>query len=185
MSLHGPQDWVVGFDGSTASETALLSAITRTRSASFAMIHVVTIAREDERGVEMPSGVRMSRFAALESLRLTVRAIAETSPLLSPRQRVLAHLRLGGGPSGLVDFAHRFHTEQILLGPTGIGRSTASVGRFALSVLEASGSLRVHLETPTLSARRSYEGEREVLSESVLSPRFVGPLGSARVPTVS
>jgi nucleotide-binding universal stress UspA family protein len=144
---------VVGYDGSGLSESALKRAVELAGSSSFALIHVVTLVSENKGRIILPNGHSFTSAGAIEATRLTVGALVESWGMARPSIRVLAHIRVGSGPQALIDFAYRFHGEQILVGATGIGNSSKPIGSFAQGLLERSCDLAVHVESAGFAAR--------------------------------
>lgn len=123
--------------------------VTHTR---FALIHVVCVVAEGPGAtVRLPTGELMSRWAALDSVRLMVFAVSEAWRAEAPHVRVIVHLRTGDISQALVDFAYRFHIDQVVLGARGHGaQSTERVGSVCSGVL-ALTDIPTHLEAPLTS----------------------------------
>ncbi len=132
---------------------ALNRAFRMVAHARFALIHVVCVISEGPgAAVRLPTGEVMSRWAALDSIRLMVFAVSEPWRASFPHARVIVHLRAGDVAHALVDFAYRFHIDQIVLGARGHGaRSTERVGSVCSGVLSLT-DITTHLEAPLTSA---------------------------------
>lgn len=143
---------LVGYDGSPLSEMALNRAFRMVEHARFALIHVVCVVQDGPGAtVRLPTGMAMSRWAALDSIRLMVFAVSEPWRAASPQARVIVHLRTGDVSHALVDFAYRFHIDQIVLGTHGHGVTpSAQVGSVCSGVLSLT-DIPTHLEAPLTS----------------------------------
>lgn len=149
LIMDAPQHVLVGYDGSPLSEMALNRAFRMVADARFALIHVVCVISEGPgASVRLPTGEVMSRWAALDGIRLMVFAVSEPWRAKFPHARVVVHLRAGDVAHALVDFAYRFHIDQIVLGARGHReKSTEQVGSVCSSVL-ALTDIPTHLEAP-------------------------------------
>ena len=149
--MDSPQNLVVGYDGSSLSELALHRALRMTERSRFAMIHVVTVVEEDGDTLILPTGERLSRWAALDTLRHILHRTTKGWELRRPQVRVVAHLRIGEPGQVIVDLAYRYHADQIVIGVRTGGNPSAPIGDVASRILELS-EIPVHLENP-LSSR--------------------------------
>jgi nucleotide-binding universal stress UspA family protein len=149
--MDAPQHLVVGYDGSPLSELALHRALRMTEHAPFGMIHVVSVVQEDGQSVILPTGERLSRWAALDTLRHILDRTTKSWNLRRPQIRVIAHLRAGEPAQTLVDLAYRYHADQILIGVGANRTPSAPIGAVAARVLELS-EIPVHLESPGSSS---------------------------------
>ena len=119
---------------------------------NFALIHAVAVI-EDGVGdyVRLPTGQLMSRWAALDSIRLMVAGVTQELRQQFPNARVIAHLRTGDPAQALVDFAYRFHIDQIIVGARGQGASHEnSLGRVSSRILTLT-EIPTHIEGPMYS----------------------------------
>ncbi len=151
-NMDTPQHLLVGYDGSALSELALHRAFRMIEHAPFALVHVVAVVDEGAGDyVRLPSGELMTRWAALDSIRLMVAGVTEELRKRHPQARVIAHLRAGEIAESLVDFAYRFHIDQIVVGARGqsVWSETAlgSVPEKLLGLTE----IPVHIEAPVSS----------------------------------
>jgi nucleotide-binding universal stress UspA family protein len=150
--MAAPQIQLVGYDGSSLSERALRRAVVDASQLDFAVLHVVTVVEELGDEVRLPSGERMSRWAALRTLRLTVDQLLEAFGVPARLLRVSGHLRGGDPAQALIDLAYRHHVERLLVGahgdsPGALGRIGGVAGR----VLRLA-DFPVHVESPLLTA---------------------------------
>ncbi len=150
--MDAPQHVLVGYDGSTWSELAIHRAFCMVEHSAFALIHIVAVVGAGPGDdVRLPSGELMSRWAALDSIRLMVATTTETSRTRFPQARVIAHLRTGDIAQSLVDFAYRFHVDQIVVGVRGQGtRQGNGVGSVATRILGLT-EIPIHIEAPVSS----------------------------------
>lgn len=147
--MDTPQHVLVGYDGSPLSELALHRAFRMVEHSTFALIHVVCVVDEGPGdAVRIPAGHLMTRWAALESVRLIVKGETEALRVRYPQARMIVHLRTGDVASALVDFAYRFHIDQIVVGAH--GRSThgsSTVGSVSNKLLTLT-DIPTHIESP-------------------------------------
>lgn len=148
--MDSPQTLVVGYDGSSLSELALHRAMRMTEHARFGMIHVLTVVEEDGDCLILPTGERLSRWAALDTLRHILDRTTKRWELRRPQVRVIAHLRSGEPGQVLVDLAYRYHADQIVIGVGSSRSPSAPIGSVAARILELS-EIPVHLENPLCS----------------------------------
>jgi nucleotide-binding universal stress UspA family protein len=152
MHMNAPHHVLVGYDGSPLSELALHRAFRLVEHASFALIHVVSVVEEAPGDrLRLASGEVMSRWAALDSVRLMVAGVTKDLRSRYPQARVIAHLRTGSVAQSLVDFAYRFHIDQIIVGARGQGEHCVTcLGSVASSILGLT-EIPIHIESPLLS----------------------------------
>lgn len=144
---------VVGYDGSPWSELALFRALRLTEFSQFALVHVVTIVEAEDEIATLPSGVRLSSWAAGEAVRLTITRLAEASNHLGRFARIVPHVRAGAPGPALADFARRYQADMVLVGARGAGISSSPLGSVARHLLEG---LSVPLRVEALPLDRGW-----------------------------
>lgn len=147
-----PQHVLVGYDGSPLSELALHRAFRMVEHSAFALIHVVAVVDDGVSDyVRLPTGQLMSRWAALDSVRLMVAGVTQELREQFPQVRLIAHVRTGEPAQALVDFAYRYHIDQIILGARGQNSSSqSSLGSIASKILSLT-EIATHIEGPIYS----------------------------------
>jgi nucleotide-binding universal stress UspA family protein len=153
---------VVAYDGSTWGDLAVRRALTLAKGSPFCIVHVMCVVESVEDDYVLPNGIRLSRWAALDAVRLIVRDLVDSLSLTDHRVRIVAHLRSGPAAQCIVDFAYRYHADLVLLGARGTTHSanTTAIGSVARKVLQLS-SVPVYLEGTSLGFE-SARAEREV-----------------------
>jgi nucleotide-binding universal stress UspA family protein len=143
---------VVGFDGSTTSELALHHAVTTNAGSPYGMVHVACFVEKTADGVRLPTGEKMSRWAAGDYLRHVVTQLAKGWAHGGAEVRIAIHIK-GGNPDEsnvareLVDLAYRLHADQIAIGVRGHGLDRGGrIGRTAQAILDHS-DIPVHVES--------------------------------------
>lgn len=148
--MQSPQHLVVAYNGSRLSELALHRALRLTEHTAFGMVHVVCVVEEEGDTLTLPTGEKLSRWAALDTLRLILDRTTRSWGLRTPQVRVVAHLRTGDPAQAIVDLAYRYHADQIIVGQ-GSSTSSGALGPVSSRILELS-EIPVHLESPLASS---------------------------------
>ena len=153
---------VVAYDGSTWSDLAVRRALNLAKGSPFCIVHVMCVVESTGDDYVLPSGIRLSRWAALDAVRHIVRDLVDSLGIADPHVRIVAHLRSGPPAQCIVDFAYRYHADLVILGAKGSTQASGVpvVGSVARKVLQLS-SVPVYLEGTTLGFE-SPRAEREV-----------------------
>lgn len=150
-NMQAPQHLVVAYNGSRLSELALHRALKLTEHTAFGMIHVVCVVKEEGDTLILPTGEKLSRWAALDTLRLILDRTTRSWGLRTPQVRVVAHLRTGDPAQAIVDLAYRYHADQIVVGQGSSAPTNTPIGPVSARILELS-EIPVHLESPLASS---------------------------------
>jgi nucleotide-binding universal stress UspA family protein len=175
--MEGVRNLLVGFEGSPLSWMAVRRALLFSRSASFALVHVVVVVERVGNDYLLPSGERLSPHAALDFARLSLTQQAREWGLDSPHVRLILHLRVGAPGRCLVDLAYRFAADIVLVGAHGSDAPQGYVGSVAREVLDYTHDMAVHVESDSGIAKNlpsSMSAEGVVIPWERLGPAAVG-----------